>query len=359
MKGQKGKGKKHQAMKILIANNTIIPVHAYGGTERIIWWLGKELGKMGHDVTYLVKKGSECPFAKIIEIDDKKTFAAQIPPDTDLAHFHFEIDETLPVPHITTVHGNSSSAKTFHRNTVFISHNHAKRHGADVFVYNGIDFDDYGKPMTHNKRLYFHFLGNAAWRVKNVRGAIDVADKAGVRLHVIGGSRVNFSMGLRITLSPQVRFHGMLGGDGKNAILQASKGLIFPVLWHEPFGLAIIESLYFGCPVFGTPYGSLPELLGSKPYLYPDRKWNGRVDAFQSEVGFLSGKKMELVEAVKEADQYDRQRCQDYAVENFSSRRMAEDYLKLYEKILNGETLHAESPVFEPMEEEARYLPLK
>lgn len=313
---------------------------------------------MGHSVTYLVKKGSSCPFARVLEIDEKKPFAAQIPPDTDLAHFHFEIDETLPVPHLTTVHGNSNTKKKFPNNVVFVSHNHAKRHGAEAFVYNGIDFDDYGKPMTQNKRLYFHFLGNAAWRVKNVRGAIDVADKAGVRLHVIGGSRVNFSMGLRITISPQIRFHGMLGGDGKNAILQGSKGLIFPVLWHEPFGLAIIESMYFGCPVFGTPYGSLPELLGSKPYLYPDRKWNGQVDAFQSEVGFLSVKKSELIQAVKEADQYDRQRCQDYAVEHFSSRRMAEDYMRLYERLMKGETLHAVAPVFEPEETSEKFLSL-
>ena len=31
--------------------------------------------------------------------------------------------------------------------------------------------------------------------------------------------------------------------------------------WHEPFGIALIEALYFGCPVFGTPYGSLPEIV--------------------------------------------------------------------------------------------------
>ena len=65
------------------------------------------------------------------------------------------------------------------------------------------------------------------------------------------------------------------------------------------------------------------------------------------------------MEAVKEADQYDRQRCQDYAIENFSSKRMAEDYLKLYEKILNGETLHDAAPVFEPEEGGERFLPLK
>ena len=46
-----------------------------------------------------------------------------------------------------------------------------------------------------------------------------------------------------------------------SSLLNASRGLIFPVRWHEPFGLAVIESLYFGCPVFATPYGALPELV--------------------------------------------------------------------------------------------------
>ena len=41
-------------MHILIVNRSKIPVSAYGGAERIIWWLGKALVQMGHQVTYLV-----------------------------------------------------------------------------------------------------------------------------------------------------------------------------------------------------------------------------------------------------------------------------------------------------------------
>lgn len=333
-------------MKILLVNNTRIPVHLYGGTERVIWWLGKSLVRMGHEVTYLVKAGSSCPFAKVLTLHEKKPLAAQIPEDCDVVHLHFETKEELPKPHLTTLHGNISEPHTFHPNTVFISSDHARRHGGSVFVHNGLDFEDYGKPDLNNRRLYFHFLGNAAWRVKNVRGAIDLAGKAGERLHVIGGTRVNFRMGLRITLTPHVRFHGMLGGDGKNAILNASKGLIFPVLWNEPFGLAIVESLYFGCPIFGTPYGSLPELLGKKENT--ERKkgaWNGMVDAFYSDFGCLSVKKSELVDAIKNAESFDRRRCHEHAVEHFSADRMARDYARLYEQVLQGKPLHTEAPV--------------
>ena len=76
-------------MNILIVNTGIIPVTFYGGTERVIWYLGKELVKMGHEVTYLVRKGSFCDFASVIYLDNKKAIAEQIPDNTDIVHFNF------------------------------------------------------------------------------------------------------------------------------------------------------------------------------------------------------------------------------------------------------------------------------
>jgi Glycosyl transferases group 1 len=331
-------------MKILIAGNTLIPVSAYGSVERVIWWLGKALTGMGHEVTFLVKKGSSCPFARVLPLDEKETLAQQIPEGIDLVHFHFLPSGPLERPHLITCHENCGAPTEFDRNTVFLSHNHALRHGGSVFVHNGIDLDDYGAPDVDNRRMYFHFLGKAAWRVKNVRGAIDIAEDAGERLHVIGGSRVNFRMGLRVTLSPHVRFHGMLGGDGKNAIISASKGLLFPAIWHEPFGLGIVESLYFGCPIFGTPFGALPEILGSSMNGKQDRRWNGRVEAVHAEFGFLSVKKNEIAEALKEAGSFDRQKCRDYVAAHFTAKHMAAAYLKLYEQVLEGKPLHQTPP---------------
>ncbi len=78
----------------------------------------------------------------------------------------------------------------------------------------------------------------------------------------------------------------MLGGEKKNQAIQNSQAILFPGLWHEPLGLAILESLYFGCPVFGTTYGSLPELISA-------------------ERGFLSNSKSELVNAIRNAGNYD------------------------------------------------------
>lgn len=314
-------------MHVLIVYPGIIPVYRYGGTGRDIWYEGRELVKMGHKVTYLTGKGSSCDFANVIFLDPDRLYEDQIPNDVDIVHFHFRPGQEISKPYMVTIHGNSHHDEVFDINTVFVSLDHARRHGSEAFVYNGMDWDDYGAVDLNGKRSYFHFLGNAAWRVKNLRGAIRVIDKAGEKLVVLGGYRLNFRMGFRFTLNRNVRFLGFVGGEKKYGTLRHSAGLIFPVLWNEPMGLAIIESLYYGCPVFGTPYGSLPELV-------------------PQEVGFLSNSLSELAKAVGNADAYDRKKCHDYAVEFFNARRMTEKYLALFEKVLNGETLNEIPPAY-------------
>ena len=327
-------------MKILIANTGIIPVQYYGGTERVIWCLGKELTKMGHDVTFLVQEGSHCDFAKVIILDNTRPVVEQIPAGFDVVHLNFAPSglDALKAPYIITMHGNVNDQRLMDRNTVFVSKNHAERFGSDSYVHNGLDWSEYASPDFSMKRRYFHFLGKAAWRVKNVRGAIALIKKTSrERLKVLGGVRFNISMGLRFTFSPRVSFVKQTGGREKDQYLNGSKGLVFPVRWHEPFGLAITESLYFGCPVFGTPYGSLPELVSP-------------------EVGHLSSDATELARAVENAGTYDARRCHDYAQQYFNSRLMAQRYLEKYEKVCNGNYLNTEPPHLQHIQQE-KFLP--
>ncbi len=125
----------------------------------------------------------------------------------------------------------------------------------------------------------------------------------------------------------------MIGGAEKDRLLNGSKGLLFPVRWSEPFGIAITESLFYGCPVFGTPYGSLPELV-------------------TNDVGFLSNQEDELANALLNSDSYSRQRCHDYARDEFGSKKMALSYLKKYEKVMNGESLNENEPRLKEIQEE-------
>ena len=314
-----------EALHILIVYDGKIPTPKYGGTSRVVWYLGKELVSMGHRVTFLVAQGSICEFARVVFYNPGQPLAAQIPGDVDLVHSHIPVWEPLPKPYMITRHGNSTDKRDYDINTTFVSRNHASRFGSEVFVYNGLGLEEYGKPQLDNPRNYLHFLGNAAWRVKNLKGCMDIARESGYPLRVLGGHRINLKMGMRFTLDPRIRFEGMVGGEQKNRLINGSKALLFPVRWNEPMGLAVVESLYFGCPVFGTPYGSLPELV-------------------TSEFGFLSTKKSELVEALKHVDEFDRRKCHEYVCDNFTSIHMVKNILPLYEKVLNGETLNPRSP---------------
>ena len=315
-------------MKILIVANGTIPVELYGGTQRVVWGLGKELVKSGHKVSYLVGPGSSCDFAEVLHFDKQQEICKQIPEDTDVVHFHVLLPglDRVEKPYVITMHGNVNFPHEFDKNTIFISESHAGRYGSDSFVYNGLDWDEYTRPSLSAKRNYYHFLGKAAWKLKNVQGAIDIVKRTKVeKIKILGGVRFNLRMGVRFTFTPRARFYGMVGGKQKDTLLQHSKGLLTPVRWHEPFGLSTIESLFYGCPVFGTPYGALPEIVGN-------------------DVGFLSNSCSEIVQELQDVDKYSNQHCHDYVVDNFNSKRMANAYIGKYEKVLAGVKLNPTPP---------------
>ncbi len=113
-------------MHILIVNNTSIPVKQYGGTERVIWWLGKQLVHMGHKVSYLVGPGSYCDFATGVHVLNQDIpFNQQIPAGVDLVHLNCKVNETPKIPFIFTLHGNTNDQNPMDINTVFVSKNHA------------------------------------------------------------------------------------------------------------------------------------------------------------------------------------------------------------------------------------------
>jgi glycosyltransferase involved in cell wall biosynthesis len=313
-------------MHILICNRASVPVTTYGGTERVIWDLGRKLVEQGHQVTFLVPEGSYCPFARILPFEKAKDIASQIPNDIDIVHFQFDPgkDLDLDIPWLITHHGNSDLALQLPLNTVFVSTNQAFRHGSRSYVANGLDWRTYGKVDLDAPKDYFHFLGKAAWRVKNVKGAIDLCTRNQSKLIVMGGKRFNIKSGLRFTWSRQIKFLGMVGGETKFEVMRHSKGLVFPVRWHEPFGLAVIESLYFGSPVFATPYGALPELV-------------------PEECGHLSADSDDLLHAMNQ-NKYSRQACHQLAKEIFNADRMAQGYLSVYSRILDGERLNDHHP---------------
>jgi glycosyltransferase involved in cell wall biosynthesis len=317
-------------MTILMVHNVRLSETSQHDADRVVWWLARQLCNMGHNVRFLAKKGSVCHFATVIPMDDKKTIREQIPPDTDILHLHAQpVEDLSDIPHVVTQHDFLPTDVQPSPHTVFVSAYQAARYDSTEYIHYGLDFSEYGTPNLAQKRQYFHFMGNVTQIGRNIRSALDFALKLGARLHVIGGNRVNFRQKLRVVLSPSVRFHGMLLPDGRNAILNGSKGLVYPHAEGEVFPLSVIESLWFGCPVFGTPEGVLLEILG-KQHRHGHRPVGGTVDALYVDFALLSTKKAELLEALKNAEDFEPQQAHNFAKTNYDIAQMAAAYLQVY-----------------------------
>ncbi len=302
-------------MKVVLIHDAALPVQAYGGTERVVWWLSKALSERGITVVLASAPGTDCPWAEVVHPDFRRPIEEQV--EAGFYHY-FNTPAVEPSrPHVVTIGGNGKPGETFFRNTVFVSRNHALRHGAQCFVHNGVDPSEYVFNTQKDGSLLF--LAKASWHVKNVRGAIRIARKANRTLEILGGKRLFFNHWRGI------HWNGMQGGEVKARFLSRASALLFPVLWNEPFGIAVVEALISGTPVIASPLGSLPELI------HPD-------------VGSLCEDEQDYVAAIADLGQIKSSRCREWALEHFTHHHMAEGYLKLYEKVLKGEPLNRSIP---------------
>ncbi len=320
-------------MYIQLAYDRPLPVATYGGTERVIWTLAECLHQLGHRVHLLAPAGSRWPHGPLTTYDPTQPLREQTAPDVDLLHcfFPFQDQPEPELPYLVSIGGNASPGEVFPLNTSFRSANHARRHGAEAFVYNGLDFNAYGQVDFSIRPQHLVFLAKARWNVKNLAGARRVARKAQLPLAVLGGRGWD-PLG-------RIRYYGMQGGERKLELLQQGMGLVFPVRWPEPFGLAVIEAMYYGLPVFATPFGSLPELVPPA-------------------CGHLSGSISDLATAARDWQRYNRREIHEWVCSKFSAQHMTEGYLKLYEKVLAGKPLNRRPPL-SPLNSKFRRYPLK
>ncbi len=303
-------------MRVALVHDAVLPTLTYGGTERVVWWLAKGLAKQGVSVTLVARPGSSFPYGDFIpynfDVPAETAF-----PRADVHHYFATPGWAPNRPYVVTINGNGRAGERYLANSVFISRDHARRHHAAAVVYNGIDPEDYQFGSAKSSDLLF--LAKASWRVKNVKGAIRIARSAGKKLNIVGGSRV------WLPSWRGVRWCGMLGGEAKAHFLTSAKGLLFPVVWDEPFGLTVIEALMSGTPVIGSRRGSLPELIPPG-------------------IGILCNTESEFVSAISRLGEFSAKACREWAIDRFHFETMTTQYRVLYERVLAGETLNPSQP---------------
>jgi glycosyltransferase involved in cell wall biosynthesis len=325
--------------------------------------LADELATAGHDVTLFAPEGSRTkaqlatfgmlPFSdpRIYErYRDKRSFSdyenlfmAKIydyaeREKFDLLHMHLRplsvtpFAAMSPVPTLATIHDpldfpyfKMLELYDGFPNLSFSSISLSQRRAMPELpmlanVYDGIDlrkwkFDpEGGERFCHAGRVI---------REKGVHRAMDLAKKLGVGFDIAGfvydadrhdgdsywNREVAPRLGGDVTLEyiPQERLPAFYG---------KSKAFLNTLDWEEPFGLVMVEAMACGTPVIAFDRGSVREVVKD------------------GVTGFVVKDEAEMIEAIREVGKIRRADCRRHAEENFSLGKMAEDYLKAYEKLL-------------------------
>ena len=326
-------------MKVVFFHEGILPVKKYGGIERILFWHMVELVKLGHDVVLIGNPLSEVEDRgiKLTPFDASKDpdFENYIPDDADILHLYFNYKVKKDIPTVVNIQGNGQIGEEFPLNSVFLSKKHAQNHGSQQFVYNALDLNEYPFEGTRQKSCRwenFLFLAKGSWRVKNLKHCVKASKKSKKHLHIVGGRA--------FWPSSYIHNYGMLGGIEKLETINKCDALLFPVRWHEPFGIAIIEAMAMGLPVIGSPFGSLPEIIT------PD-------------VGVICQNYEELLDTLNSPRPtfFEAEQIRAYVEEKFSISEFTRKYLELYRQVTKGITLNPKAPTLRTGERPEDMLP--
>lgn len=326
-----------------------VPPQCYGGTERVVSYLTEELVQLGHDVTLFASGDSEtsaelipmCPQALRLDAACVDGLAhhismleqvIQAASQFDMIHFHidylhFPLSRLQGWSHVTTLHGRLDLPDLDPLYQEFtdmpvISISDAQRRPipqADwqSTVHHGLPPHLYS--FVSNPEGYLAFIGRISPE-KRVDRAIKIAERVGMPLKIAakvdGQDREYFEESIAPLLeSSNVEFLGEIGEDEKGEFLGNARALLFPIDWPEPFGLVLIEAMSCGTPVVAYRHGSVPELVE------------------EGETGYIVEEFDEAVEAVQDIDGISRRRCREVFEDRFTARKMAKNYLEVYERI--------------------------
>jgi glycosyltransferase involved in cell wall biosynthesis len=329
-----------------------VPPELYGGTERVVSYLTEELVALDHQVT-LFASGDSKTAAELVPIVPRalrlegKVGDAIAPlvvmleevarraNEFDVIHVHIDhlhlpLFSYRDLPFLTTLHGRLDLPmlvpllKSF-PHAQFVSISQAQREPVLPFV-NWLGTVHHGLPeqllsLNLHPGAYLAFLGRISPE-KGPNAAIRIAERAGLPLKIAAkvdeADRMYFEQVVEPMLrdGARVEFIGEISEHVKQEFLGHAAALLFPVNWPEPFGLVTIEAMACGTPVIAFDRGSVREIIE------------------HGTTGFIVSDECEAVEAVEKLPTINRAEVRAAFEQRFTARRMAENYLDIYNRLV-------------------------
>jgi glycosyltransferase involved in cell wall biosynthesis len=342
-------------MKVLLLVDPEIPVppRLYGGIERVVDLLARQLVARGHDVTVFAHPES-APGARLVAWSGARS-GSRLDTLRNAAQLAAEVLPRAPWPE-TVVHSFARLAymtpllplpiaklQTYQRAVTPRSVRSGQRlsRGTLLFtacsdscassgnvtgdwttVYNGVPIERYHPTASVASDAPLVFLGRVE-RIKGPHTAVEVARRTGRKLVIAGnvpdhGPDVEYARALVAACDgDRVRYVGPVDDAQKTALLGSAAALLMPIEWEEPFGIVMAEALACGAPVLGLSRGSVPEVVE------------------HGVTGLVCRDVEELSAAVGRIGELDRARCRQAAVTRFSGESMASAYERVYARALD------------------------
>ena len=324
------------------------PPRHYGPWESVVSLLTEELVHMGLDVTLFATGDSQTsgklvavcprPYSEDQSIDPKVAECLHISEiferaaEFDVIHNNFDFlpltySGLVETPMVTTIHGFSSPKiipvyKKYNARSHYVAISESDKSAELDYIatiHHGIDLAQF--PFSGTDGEYLLFFGRIH-PDKGVHEAIQVAQRVGMKLVIAGIIQDQDYFATKVEPhidGANVEYLGSVGPDRRAAVLGQAIALLHLISFDEPFGLSLVESMACGTPVIAFGRGSMPEIIrhGETGYIVDDIE--GAINA---------------VAAIKSID---RMQCRADVEHRFTSTRMASDYVRVYQEILNGE----------------------
>lgn len=321
-----------------------VPPTHYGGIERVVDMLARDLERRGHHVTLFAAKDSTCP----VDRSGWPGSSSTSPADTlrnaallarrvliggfDIVHSFSRLAYLAPLLPLTVPklmsyqrqisNSTTSRALALSRGTLEFSAISRQMIAADKLagrwhlVPNGVPLDTFTFVPDVPPVAPLVFLG----RVEEIKGphlAIEIARRTGRALVIAGNIPPDHRAWFDAHVAPhidgtRVRYIGAVDDRQKNHLLGAAAAFLMPILWEEPFGIVMAEAMACGTPVLGLARGAVPEVVED------------------GVTGFVRETLDELTDCVARVPALRRRESRLRVEQHYSAEAVGDGYLRIY-----------------------------